>query len=88
MLWFAAAVESRAAGAAPPRILVTLLLPLLAIHTLPPRSMAMPLGEESEESVNPPEGDSAVPALLNRLLPGGGNQSSNLSPIREERKVT
>jgi hypothetical protein len=32
--------------------------------------MAMPLGEESEESVNPPEGDNAVPALLNRLLPG------------------
>jgi hypothetical protein len=47
---FAAAVESGAAGAAAPRILVTLLLPLLAIQALPPRSIAIPAGVDNDAS--------------------------------------
>jgi hypothetical protein len=64
---FAVAVDSGATGAAAPRIRVTLLLPVFAIHTLPPKSIAIPLGVDNEESVNPVDGESAAPAFENSL---------------------
>src|ERR1035438_3044125 len=57
-----------AAGAAAPRILVRVLLPLLAIHTLPARSMAIPVGvDRSVGSAIPPEGEIADAAFENKL---------------------
>ena len=58
----------RATGAAAPRILVTLLLPVLAIQTLPSRSIAIPLGVDIDVSPNPLEGDRAVPEFENSLM--------------------
>jgi hypothetical protein len=64
---FAAPVASGATGAPAPRIRVTLLLPVFAIQTLPPRSTAIPAGVDSVGSVIPPDGDTAAPAFVKRL---------------------
>jgi hypothetical protein len=65
---FAAAVVSGATGPATPRILVTLLLPVFAIHTLPPRSTAIPPGvDNSVGSIIPPEGEITDAEFENRL---------------------
>ncbi len=55
-------LASGAAGAAAPRMRVTVLLPLPVIQTLPPRSMAMPPGVV-DPVVYPAEGEMAVPEL-------------------------
>ena len=47
---------------------VTLLLPAFAIHTLPPRSTAIPVGvANTDESMIPPDAEIGAPAFENRL---------------------